>query len=218
MGLLRLSTTTDRVLQLCARTATTLVIACACGHALPRVAVGQSNGGAKCRAKSPISLTDTSVGPLVASATLAVLRSLCSAAYDTTLLDPASSGSEYPGLAFPFKGATIIALQYRAVTLKPHLSADGWIVTGSVRLPSGAPLDGRWSRIYRDYPAIQASAGFVLVVRLCALPNVLLTLDTDPNLVRDPSGLVDLARIPKDARVLQAFILSKQLGHSLSPC
>ena len=184
----------------------------------PVRAPSQSTLRPRCTAKSPITLTDTMIGPLAINASLASVRSLCAMAFDTTLSDPASRDKTYPGLTFPFGNATIIALQYGTVTLNTNMPADGWIVVGSVELPGGVLLTADWSQIYKKYPSVQASAGPVLVARLCALPNVLLTLDTDPELVRDASGLVDLSRIPQKARVLQAFVLSKHLGRSLSPC
>jgi len=168
----------------------------------------------------PLRISQDSIGILPVTATIRRLRRVCADARDTVMSSgpPGSNEPAFPGLFIPYRGLTILALQYRADLLESDMPPDGWIVAGTNGLlPGGVPMGARWSTLWRRYGAAQVTARGVLVVRFCSLPSLLFTLDVDPTVVVT-SGRVDLALIPDDAAVHHILVIGASLAGSLGNC
>lgn len=162
-------------------------------------------------------ISSDSIGKVALNEPLSQLQNAC-AARDTVVRQEGSP-SVYPGLVIHLDSLTIIGLQYADSLLNLDRPADGWLVFGTrATILDRAPLSAPWSVLRGTFGTVQATGTKALVVRFCAFPNALMTLDTDPTAVTTASGQVDLSRIPLGARVHHLFILNRELGRHLHGC
>ena len=181
-----------------------------------------------CQSAHPAPISEDSIGPLNLERPLGDLKRACASSYDTTAaLSP--DRPKFPGVAFPFKDLSVVALQYSGANLDTSRAADGWVVAGGGGvLPNGVPTTATWSQLYHRYGRAQANMRGVLLIRFCALPRILFTMNVVGGSPKggvvpraeesDSTDVVDLTKIPAESTIHHLFILSKRLAASLLPC
>jgi hypothetical protein len=125
---------------------------------------------AVCDSSVPIIVSKDSIGPLLMSGPIRLLRLMCPWARDTVQYGEESA---HPAVVFPFPGLKVLALQDWD-SLHPDQPADGWVLSGhTALLPSRVPSDASWRDLVRVYgdSIVTESGSETLGVMFCSLPG-----------------------------------------------
>jgi hypothetical protein len=156
-----------------------------------------------------IHLSQDSLGPLPAGASIANLRALCPASRDTIEYGHESAN---PAVVFPFWNLSVVAFQSGSV-LHPSRPPDAWVVRGTnAMLPQGISLTATWKELQAAYGPAIGDDEFDVTVIFCKLPTFLFTMDA-PNAVVEPGiEIRDSSVIPGDARIIDVMIVRSPLA------
>lgn len=144
--------------------------------------------------------------------TLERLRGQCPAARDTLAYGETTDigTNAYPAMSFRFADLTLTAVQYRK-DLAPEEPPDAWIIAGSRGvLPGGVPLEASWAELQRSYGKAVGNAEVEVSIRFCAIPFLIITLGTTPQVVGSIEVTGDLSRIPLETRITRVLLLTRQ--------